>query len=244
MKKLNLFASREGELELLTKCIIDMSSGCEPVRILEAGCGRRWTLDLSGVNYTLTGIDVDEQALRLRRDNIGDLDETILGDLRDVPIADGSYDVIYSSFVLEHVDGAMNVLNNFVRWLKPGGILILRIPDRESVYGFITRITPHSFHVWYKRHVLAMAGAGTPGHGPYPVFYDEVVSRKGVARFCRANGIDMLWEYGHPFYIRGKRLGTLATSSVMLLISTCSLGRLAWRHNNVTFVLRKRPSSA
>jgi 2-polyprenyl-3-methyl-5-hydroxy-6-metoxy-1,4-benzoquinol methylase len=118
--------------------------------ILEAGCGRRWGLDLEGVQYTLTGVDSDKNALDIRKNQQGDLDIAILGDLRTVDLEENRYDVIFNSYVLEHVDGAEDVLNNFVRWLKPGGIMILRIPNRASVKGFITRITPLWFHVIYK----------------------------------------------------------------------------------------------
>ncbi len=31
--------------------------------ILEAGCGQRWTVNLRGTNYTLTGVDLDDVAL-------------------------------------------------------------------------------------------------------------------------------------------------------------------------------------
>jgi hypothetical protein len=34
-----------------------------PIKILEGGCGRKWPVDLSGVTYHLTGIDLDEHAL-------------------------------------------------------------------------------------------------------------------------------------------------------------------------------------
>ena len=33
------------------------------LQILEAGCGRKWPIDLSGVRYRLTGVDLDAKAL-------------------------------------------------------------------------------------------------------------------------------------------------------------------------------------
>ena len=52
------------------------------------------------------------------------------------------YDVIYYSYVLEHVEGAERVLKNFVRWMKRGGIIILRFPKRDSARGILTLVTP------------------------------------------------------------------------------------------------------
>src|ERR1700677_5081735 len=70
--------------------------------ILEAGCGQRWTLDLSGIDYTLTGVDTDPVALDLRKTKARDLDVAILGDLCSVELPEASFDVVFSSFVLEH----------------------------------------------------------------------------------------------------------------------------------------------
>ena len=38
-----------------------------PIKILEAGCGRRWEIQLEPGNYHLTGVDLDEHALEHRR---------------------------------------------------------------------------------------------------------------------------------------------------------------------------------
>ena len=125
-----------------------------PLDILEAGCGQAWWLDLRPVPYVLCGVDVDRKALEIRKFEKGDLHEIIEGDLRTVNLAPERFDVIYCSFVLEHVDEADVVLENFARWLKPGGLLIVRVPDPHSVRGFVTRITPHWFHsntrFWYR----------------------------------------------------------------------------------------------
>ena len=123
--------------EILSKANLDRQ-----LEILEAGCGRRWPLNLGDTNYRLMGVDLDETALSIRKSVVKDLDETILGDLRHVDLDENTYDIIYNSCVLEHIDNAKVVLQNFAKWLKPEGLLILRFPDRNSVYGFFTRINP------------------------------------------------------------------------------------------------------
>lgn len=42
-------------------------------------------------------------------------------------------------------------MKNFVTWVKPNGIIIIKIPDPYSVRGFVTRNTPFWFHVLYYR---------------------------------------------------------------------------------------------
>jgi SAM-dependent methyltransferase len=210
-----------------------------PLRILEAGCGGRWPLDLKGESYTLTGVDLDSVALERRKNVSKDMDEIIVGDLRTTDLfAANAFDVIYNSFVLEHVAGAEHVLENFLRWLKPGGILILRIPDRNSVYGFLTRFTPFWVHVLVKKHLQGMPNAGKPGFDPYPTHYDPVVSRTGVHEYCSRRGCTVVYESAYSGYLPKGLVGALARV-VVRTISALSLGRLDWRYNNLTFVIEK-----
>src|ERR1700754_66679 len=207
--------------------------------ILDAGCGRRWRLSLEGIRYRLTGIDADEAALRARQDEMGDLDKWIVGDLRTIELGKQAHDVIYCSFVLEHVAGAQQILDHFAVALRPGGLLILRIPDRDSVYGFLTRITPFWVHVLYRRWVTGHKTAGKPGHEPYPTVYDRVVSRAGIAAYCVDNGLEIVDEYGSDFYLKDIGRWRLFVAPLVKIIGTISLGRLTARHNNLSFVLRR-----
>lgn len=52
------------------------------------------------------------------------------GDARSLPIDSGSLDFVYSSHLLEDFWPWMPVLKEWVRVLKPGGKLIILIPDR------------------------------------------------------------------------------------------------------------------
>ena len=211
-----------------------------PLNILEAGCGRSWPLDLKGVEYRLTGIDLDGEALKSRVEQVGDLHEAIIGDLcAPGMIRTETYDVIYSSFVLEHVAPAEQLLDNMVRGLKPGGLLLLHIPDRDSVFGWTARRSPFGVHVAYYRLVHRYKHAGEPGHPPYPTYHAPIVSRDGIWGFCRKHGCEVLHEHGHSYYVRGKGLRPLAIRLYSIGISVLSLGTLAWRHDNLTYVIRK-----
>jgi SAM-dependent methyltransferase len=210
------------------------------LRILEAGCGNSWPLRLEGIRYALTAVDVDREALEIRKSRIRDVDEIIVGDLRSTDIfPPSSFDVIYNSFVLEHVRGAELVLDNFLRWLAPGGLLILRIPDRDSVYGFVTRITPFWMHKLYKRYVERLDNAGLAGHGPYPTYHDRIVSRRAIHEYCREHHCKVLVEMGHGQYLPKSPLWGPLVRTAVRSISLLSLGRLQWRHNNLTFIIQK-----
>jgi len=210
-----------------------------PVKILDAGCGRMWTWDLQGLPYHLTGIDEDADALRLRVEERKDLDEAIVGDLRTVPLLEAAYDVVHSAFVLEHVHGAELVLERMLTSLRPGGVMVVKIPDGNSVYGFLTRRTPHKWHVIYKRKIRRKPLAGTPGHGPYPVVYDAVISRDGLLDWAKARDLELLslvGENGHlDFFGKLAPVVNLGLRGLAML----SFGHLTARYTNLAFVFRK-----
>jgi SAM-dependent methyltransferase len=209
------------------------------LEILEAGCGQSWQIKLNGIQRRLTGIDLDKSALEIRKNETKDLDEFIVGDLRSVQQESNKYDVIYCSYVLEHIDGADQVMKNLQRWLKPGGIMILRFPDRQSAYGFLTRMTPFWFHVFFKRVMMGDPNAGKPGFAPYPVFYDRVVSKNGMRAFCKENSLIIREEWGHPYPMPWDSypwLLSIACRTIYFL----SFGSLAYAHNNLTYIIEKR----
>lgn len=236
---LQLLPSQHRVDQLLADEIRRYADDRDAIRILEAGCGRRWGLDLEGVTYHLTGVDTDELVLRHRREVAADLDEWILGDLRTITLPREAFDVVYSSFVLEHVRGAELALDRMVSALKPGGLLLLVVPDRDSVFGFLTRKTPHRLHVLYRRWVQGHKSAGTPAHGPFPTVYDLVVSRRGIHAYCDSRRLALKAEYGENSYLRF--FGGSATLVDLGLrgIAALSRGRLSSAYNNLILVIEK-----
>jgi len=201
------------------------------LRILEAGCGRGWPFRIPDTPMTLIGVDTDRHALAARQE-AGDLDEAILGDLHDVSIPDASFDIIYSRFVLEHICGAEAVLDRFRAWLKPNGLMILIFPDRDSVYSFFTRLTPHRFHVVFKRYIAGEKTAGAPGHGPYPTYNEKVTARKEFLAFCRSRKLRVVEEYG----FNDERLPAFLYKFCWF-IEILSFRRLSGGHINLVYVL-------
>lgn len=209
------------------------------LEILEAGCGPRWHLDIGDDGHVLTGVDLDPEALRIRRDETKDLHEAIVGDLRTTDFGHRTFDVVFSSFVLEHIPGAQQVLENFNRWLKPGGLIIIMIPDPYSAYGFTARMTPHWVHLLYYRLIRGQKNAGKPGFGPYPVIYDKAVSREGIRAFCEENGLVLTAEYGmlsDPLKSNFKQQLVKAYTKTLQVLS---LGRLSSQYNDIIFIIRK-----
>jgi ubiquinone/menaquinone biosynthesis C-methylase UbiE len=211
-----------------------------PLAILEAGCGQRWTLDLSGVDYTLTGVDLDRDALELRRTVAKDLDVAIYGDLCSVELPEETYDVVYSSFVLEHVPRADVALANLLRWLRPGGLLILRLPERSTARDFLTRVLPHWAHVLFYKYVAKLPHAGEPGYAPYPTYYHPVISREALCAFLASNGIACQGIYGDGFRREGSGLMKWAVLGLVKATALASFGRLTSDYIDLLYVADKR----
>jgi SAM-dependent methyltransferase len=212
-----------------------------PLSILEAGCGQSWTLDLSGVEYTLTGVDRDPVALELRKTMARDLDVAIMGDICSVQLPEASFDVVYSCFVLEHVPQADVALQNFVRWLKPNGLLILRVPEIYTARGFLVRALPHSFHVLFYRCVLGCKRAGQPGFAPYPTYYHPVIGRERLCRFLSERRVRCLGSYGDGFRRDGLGIMQLLVRGVVKITSMLSFGRLTDKYTDLLYIAVKEP---
>jgi len=237
---LKLLHSYREAIQLMEQWVRAKSRGA-PLAILEAGCGTTWPLKLDGIPYAVTGVDLDQNALELRRRSARQQERLLQGDLRTRALfGSEQFDVIYNSFVLEHVDGAQEVLDNFLEWLKPGGILILRVPDRDSVYGFLARSTPFWLHVLIKKYAYNFPNAGKPGYDPFPTFYDRVISRRGLHEYCRKRGCVVAAEAGSGNYLPKHPLLRLISRGLVIAVSLASLGRLEWRHSNLTLLIEKR----
>ena len=237
---MRIVQSYAGELELLGTYIRGQAKPGEVLHILEAGCGREWYFDLSDIPHEITGVDIDPEALRSRTDIQKDLTRAVLGDLRTLNFAPISFDIIYSSFVLEHVSGAEAVLNNFMRWLKPGGLLILRVPDLSSVQAFVAGHLPHRLSVMYYRYGRGSKNAGKSGFAPYPTFYDEVISNSGLRNFCTAHGLKIVEELGVGTYAeRGRGVFRYGIFLFARLMHMATFGRVHDRYMDLTLVARK-----
>lgn len=232
-------ATYNDERAILSRHIGAAAIGKAPLRILEAGCGTRWCVDLDGIAYTLTGVDLDKEAMEVRRTKTRDLDIAVVGDLRTVELEAEAYDVVFSSNVIEHIDGAERVLDNMVRWTRPGGLLVLLMPNGRSAKGFLTKLLPQWTHVLYVRHVLGRKTAGQPGYGPYRTYFDPVVSLQGIVAYCGRRGLDIEAAYSAGHGRRGNRIPMLGAQAVTWVVHALTLGGLTARHPDLIFVIRK-----
>jgi SAM-dependent methyltransferase len=238
---MQVIAKYADELTLLSDIIAREAEGKPVLRVLEAGCGREWHLRTESLPLEITGVDLDARALDYRHNVRKDLHRAILGDLRTVELPRGHYDVVFSSFVLEHIAEAERALDNMVQWLKPGGLLIVRVPDLAGFQTFAARILPHWAAVLYYRHGWKIENAGKPGFAPYPTHYDDVISVAGFRNYCRTAGLSLVQMLGVGNYAeRGTGLLSRLVPFAARAVALASFGKVHDRHVDLTFVARKR----
>lgn len=156
----------------------------DKVRILEAGSGSNSAFDFADNSY-LVGLDIEQQQLERNET----LDEKHQGDVQNYSFPPDSFDMIICWNVLEHLPRPDKALDNFAKWLAPGGIIILALPNLLSTIGLATKYTPHWFHIFWYRHVCHVADAGKDGRGPFRTFLRPCLSLPRLKQFAEERGL-------------------------------------------------------
>jgi SAM-dependent methyltransferase len=131
---------------------------------LDAGCGRTTRLrDYRDRIVRLVGVDADDEAGRANPY----LDEYVHADLDEaLPFEDGSFDLVYANFVVEHLARPRQALEEWHRVLTPEGSLVLLTSNRASpLMGAGDRL-PRRLRLAIKRR-----GAGVDERDVYPTRY-------------------------------------------------------------------------
>jgi SAM-dependent methyltransferase len=116
--------------------------------VLDAGCGRKTRLLAHrGHIAELVGVDLDEAG----RENAA-LDKFVRADLcRRLPFGDGTFDLVYANFVVEHLDAPEAAFREWRRVLRPEGAFVLLTSNLASPFLAAARLLPHSVRVALKR---------------------------------------------------------------------------------------------
>lgn len=113
-------------------------------------------------------------------------------DLHNIPLENDLFDVVFCNHVLEHVDDAMQCMQELYRVMKPGGWGIMQVPqdfNRETTYEdpSITEPSEREKHFWQKDHVrlfgkdypqwLEKAGFKVKEYDPKAHFSKELIEK-------------------------------------------------------------------
>jgi len=99
--------------------------------LLDLGCSAGAFLStMISPSWSLFGIEISPDEAQRARERVGA--NVFVGDIFDAPFAPASFDVVTSFDVLEHLYQPRNVIDRVFKWLKPGGIYYVAVPNVES----------------------------------------------------------------------------------------------------------------
>jgi ubiquinone/menaquinone biosynthesis C-methylase UbiE len=139
-------------------------------RWLDLGCGHHllppWRTEqeirlICGANLVV-GIDYDHLSLT-KHQTIGNL---VRGNISRLPFADGTFDLVTSNMVFEHLEHPEQQLREIWRVLAPGGQLIFHTPNKFGYATWMARMVPEAVK---DKFVLFFQGRAE--EDVFPAFY-------------------------------------------------------------------------
>jgi 2-polyprenyl-3-methyl-5-hydroxy-6-metoxy-1,4-benzoquinol methylase len=134
--------SFQARLEVLEECLRGRTLA--GMQWLDAGCGTgTLTRFLAEKGCSVTGLDAAAQMIEMARGQTKDHPQRermrfevahrdSAGTMERLPNATGSLDGILCSSVLEYMPDAEQLIREFARVLKPGGVLLISVPNAQS----------------------------------------------------------------------------------------------------------------
>ncbi len=194
--------------------------------ILDAGCGNGWLASLYGVRHTVVGIDLADANLS-RIQGLGILAVKYNLDA-PLPFADGVFDTVVCSEILEHIFSPDQLLREILRVLKPGGRVILTVPNlhciRNRLDVLLGKHTPFIEFRVYADSTDELSHVGVQHIHHYTI--------PGMGSILRMTGFERIGAQGQSFHLNASLPFTLLSMlhggnrGLRLLLRVVSLGRI------------------
>jgi glycosyltransferase involved in cell wall biosynthesis/ubiquinone/menaquinone biosynthesis C-methylase UbiE len=186
--------------------ILQMMAGMPASRILDLGCsGGLFAAHARAAGHHVTGVDcIEIPGVRERTDHFvkASLEEGIPAEVGD------GYDIVVAADVIEHLSRPNAVLRDMSRVLRPGGQVLLSVPN---------------FAHWYPRMRVVTGMFGYDRRGILDNTHLRFFTRSTLRRTVKATGFDILEEHATGLPLRvisgsdGPRLKTASRSDRALV---------------------------
>lgn len=160
---------------------------------LGAGAGIVAHMNFRGLVAQVCGIDPDPR--------VGAnpyLDEGKVACGEDIPYADTYFDIVFADNVLEHLHNPALVFQEVARVLRPGGLFLVKTPNKMHYMPLVARLTPYKFHRFVNQW------RGRDSSDTFPTVY-KVNSPGEIHCYAARAGLcvrQILLVEGRPEYLR------------------------------------------
>lgn len=153
-------------------------------KILDAGAGSgRFSLFLLDNGFDVFSCDISHSMLNIAKNKNNNI-KAVVADIFNLPFNDEFFDSIVSITVLEHFADYENILKEFSRILKPGGLIIFEMPNQNN-------------------HLLNPSRDNSES-----VFY-EITNVKQMNELLKKFGLEMIEHYPYDFFNNNQLLKKL-----------------------------------
>jgi len=119
-------------------------------RVLEAGAGPAYASSLLGSSGKVSlaaAVDLDLDALRHGKVRDPRL-AAVVADIRRLPFQDGSFDMVWNSSTVEHLDHPAGAVSEMQRVASKDGYVFVGVPYRHGPLGFQPWIAESPAGIW------------------------------------------------------------------------------------------------
>ncbi len=146
----------------IVKELIGVVDSLKNKRVLEIGAGTgRTGIKLAELGADVMLLDYSVQSLRMIKGLTEESMATvglILANALNSPLNDNSFDIVIHQGLLEHFNKPLTLLDENVRLLKPGGYLLVDVPQTFHIYTFLKHalmLVNKWFGGWERQFTLA-----------------------------------------------------------------------------------------
>ncbi len=183
---------------------------------LDAGCGTGvLARALAAAGCRVTGVDASWAMIQAAGNLKSDRDHASVDDpvfqvietIEKLDFPGSSFDGIVCSSVLEYVGDPNRAVSEFYRVLRPGGLLLVSVPNKVSLLRTIEKV---SYAI-----LMKCFGIGWPA---YLAFSRHSYTSESFSRLLRDNSFTVLYSIRHSPYMPGfiSRMGFSASIIIFL----------------------------
>jgi len=136
-------------------------------KLLDIGCGFGFFLKLMEDSFYVYGCDLSPAMVDYAKTQLG-LKKVVLSSWKGLSFPENTFDVITAFYLLTHIKEPDKLIKTAFRWLRPGGLFCLRVPNLSilKVFWGLKRFD----NPLLRRFMYKLRAGTSLSHDPYAVF--------------------------------------------------------------------------